>query len=56
MRLSVELKNKIDCMPYDSMVRQWQTAPINSYILSGESGDYFTEVMYKKKKLIEKAG
>ena len=52
MKLSIELKNKIDGMSYHTMLERWRNEPMGSSLFSGESGDYFSKVMNVKKKAL----
>ena len=49
MSLSPELKNKIDIMDYESMLRKCRFAPVGDPMFTGEVGDYFLRVMNEKK-------
>lgn len=42
----------IDALPYESMLRIWRFAPIGDKMFQGETGDYFAEVMKKKRLAI----
>lgn len=53
MKLTDKLKNQIDAMSYESMLRQWRFAPIGDLMFQGESGDYFSKVMQEKKKNVD---
>jgi len=44
-----EIKEKIDGMDYESMLRKWRFAPVGDSMFEGETGDYFQGIMLKKK-------
>lgn len=45
MKLTPELKQKIDNMSYMQLLTKWRHAPIGDVMFSGESARYFTERM-----------
>jgi len=50
MKLTKELKASIDDMDYETMLYKWRFYPSETdSIFEGESGDYFKDVMFKKK-------
>ena len=55
MKLTPELKKQIDEMSYFSMLQKWRFAPIGEPIFQDESGEYFAEVM-KRKKIADPVG
>lgn len=46
-------KTEIDNMSYEEMLRLWRFAPIGDSTFSGETGDYFTEVLQRKKTALK---
>lgn len=50
MQLTDQLKQKIDAMSYESLLREWRFAPIGSSMFQGESGDYFAARMAELRK------
>lgn len=50
-----EMKKQIDEMDYQSMLSMWRSAPVGSPWFQGEVGDYFSEVMAKKRKEVGNA-
>lgn len=42
-------KERIDNMDYESMLRLWRNSPVGEPLFQGETGEYFTEVMRKKR-------
>ena len=53
MKLTKELKEKIDNMSYESMLRQWRFTIFSTPIFQEESGDYFLKIMLEKKKSVD---
>ena len=47
-----KIKQDIDSMDYESMLRRWRYAPVGDPIFQGEVGKYYSEVMKKKRKEI----
>ena len=47
--ISKEIKEQIDGMDYESMLRKWRFAPVGDSMFEGEVGDYFQKVMIEKK-------
>ncbi len=45
MKLTAELKAKIDAMSYEQLLRRWRFAPIGDQMFQDESGDYFKQRM-----------
>lgn len=43
------IKNQIDNMDYESMLRLWRNAPSGYYMFQGDTGDYFSDTMAKKR-------
>lgn len=44
------MKKAIDEMDYQSMLSLWRSAPAGSPWFQGEIGDYYSEIMAKKRK------
>lgn len=42
-------KKRIDNMDYESMLFLWRNAPVGHPMLQGETGDYYSKVMAKKR-------
>ena len=54
--MSIEsMKKAIDEMDYQSMLSMWRSAPVGSPWFQGEVGDYYAEVMAKKRKEVGNA-
>lgn len=53
MELTQEVRDTIDAMDYESMLRKWRFAPVGDAMFSGESGDYYRKVMLEKKVLCD---
>lgn len=49
MKLTPDLKKRIDEMPYQAMLAKWRFAPVGDPMFQGESGDYFAKVLSKKR-------
>ena len=49
MDLTDELKAKIDAMSYEAMLSRWRFAPAGDAMFQGESGQYFSETMGRKR-------
>lgn len=49
MRLTVELKRKVDAMSYEEMLRQWRFAKTGDELFEGESGMYVAKRMQELK-------
>lgn len=52
MKLTEQLKIKIDNMSYDEMLCKWKLALLGEPLFQDESGSYFFKVMNIKKKNI----
>lgn len=52
MELTEEWKQQIDNMSYRDMLTRWRFAPVGDPMFQGETGDYFTKVMFEKKKTV----
>ncbi|TES92934.1 MAG: hypothetical protein E3J87_03470 [Candidatus Cloacimonadota bacterium] len=44
-----EMKNWIDNASYEQLLSRWRLAPIGDLMFQGEIGDYYGEVMKKKR-------
>ncbi len=53
MKLTEKLKEEIDAMSYESMLRMWRFYYIGISVFQGESGEYFAGVMAKKKQTVD---
>lgn len=42
-------KKNIDEMGYESMLSLWRNAPLGHPMFQGETGDYYKEVMFRKR-------
>lgn len=42
-------KKAIDDMDYESMLRLWRNAPAGHPMFQGETGEYFSKIMAKKR-------
>ena len=49
MAMTTELKQKIDAMSVEDMLRKSRFAPLGDPLFTGESGEYFFRAMNKKK-------
>jgi hypothetical protein len=47
--MNEKTKGLIDGMSYEAMLRRWRNAPIGDPMFQGEVGDYFAEVMARKR-------
>lgn len=45
MKLTEELKGKIDAMTYAQMLARWRNTPLGDSMFQGESGDYWAKRM-----------
>jgi len=45
-----KMKDWIDSASYEQLLRRWRNAPIGSPWCHGEVGDYFEEVLYRKRE------
>jgi len=50
MKLTKELKEEIDSLPYTELLRRWRYAPVGDKMFQGESGKYFGERMKELRK------
>ena len=50
MQLTKENKKYIDSLSYEQLLTQWRFAPSGDSWFQGETGDYWSIVMEKKKK------
>ncbi len=50
-----QMKNQIDKMDYESMLRRWRNAPVGDPFFQGDIGDYYSKVMAKKRSEIGNA-
>ena len=46
MDLTEELKQQIDAMSYEEMLRKWRFAPVGDPIFQGSVGKYFSTRMF----------
>lgn len=53
MKLTEELKAKIDNMEYRQMLSLWRFAPVGDQMFTDESGEYFADIMSKKRNSLE---
>ena len=49
------IKQQIDEMDYESMLRLWRNATVGHPMLQGETGDYYAEKMKQKRKEVGNA-
>ena len=49
MKLTPELKAKLDNSSYAELLSHWRFAPIGDEIFQDESGKYYQEVMFAKR-------
>ena len=49
MSICPETRKLIDEMCYEAMLEKWRNAPVGHPMFQGEVGDYFTEVMKRKR-------
>ena len=47
-----KMKEIIDGMDYESLLRMWRNAPVGSPYFKGEVGGYYRDVMNRKRKEI----
>ncbi len=47
--MNESLKNEIDTMSYESMLRLWRFAPDGHPMFQGEVGEYYSKVMGEKR-------
>jgi hypothetical protein len=47
--MTEETKKNIDSMSYESMLSLWRSAPSGHPYFQGEIGQYYKEVMFKKR-------
>lgn len=52
MELTKENKKTIDSLSYEQLLSRWRFAPMGNCWLQGETGDYWSSAMNKKKKEI----
>lgn len=45
-------KDWIDSASYEELLRRWRNAPAGDTIFQGETGDYYSEVMAKKRSKV----
>jgi len=45
----VQMKDWIDNASYEDLLRRWRFAPVGDLYFQGSIGDYYAEVMNKKK-------
>jgi len=53
--MNEETKKQIDNMDYKSMLSLWRNAPVGHPMFQGETGDYYSKVMAKKRNEIGNA-
>jgi len=44
-----QMKDEIDKMDYESMLRRWRSAPTGDPFFQGDTGDYYSKVMAEKR-------
>jgi hypothetical protein len=47
--LTPEDKAWIDAASYETLLREWRFAPVNTGVFIGERGKYYSKVMFEKK-------
>lgn len=52
MKLTPQVKARIDALTYEAMLRKNRFAPVGDPIFQGESGIYFQDMMGKKRELL----
>jgi len=52
VELTKENKKHIDSLSYEQLLSQWRLAPMGDRWFQGETGNYWSSVMNKKKKEI----
>ena len=50
--MNENIKKQIDDMSYESMLRLWRHAPSGHPMFQGETGEYFSKIMKKKRENI----
>lgn len=55
MKLTSELKSKIEVMTYEQMLRQVRFAKIGDPMMCGETGDFFLQTMNQMKANMPKS-
>lgn len=50
MKLTKEIKQRIDNMSYKELLKKWRFAPVGTPLFEGESGEYFEKVFSEKRK------
>ena len=50
-----EIKKQIDDMDYRSMLSLWRNAPSGHPMFQGDVGDYYSEIMKKKREEVGNA-
>jgi hypothetical protein len=50
--MNEKMKKTIDDMSYESMLSLWRKAPAGHPMFQGETGEYYSEVMAKKRKVM----
>lgn len=45
-----KVKEQIDRMDYEEMLRKWRFAPVGDPMLAAENDEYFAQVMQEKRK------
>ena len=47
-----KIKQEIDNMDYESMLRRWRYAPVGDPMFQGEVGEYYSKVMKEKREKV----
>lgn len=55
MPLTPAIKQRIDKMTYEEMLRKWRTAPVGDPMFTGETGVYFSQRFAELKAATEDA-
>lgn len=50
--MNEQTKKRIDDMSYESMLSLWRNAPAGHPMFQGKTGEYYSEVMAKKRKVM----
>ncbi len=54
--LNQKIKDEIDNMSYDDMLRRWRFSPVGDIMFAGEEGEYFEETFRERNKKLGDKG
>lgn len=51
--MNERIKQWIDGASYEQLLSKWRYAPIGDMMLQGETGEYYSKIMFQKKSTVD---